>query len=195
MKPEFVNIYHDTLIYSMEAHKSQLFKISKLPFFDHFYEVGKILMEVNAEIEVIQAGILHDVPEDTEITIENISNRFGNKIANTVKEVTSKKNKSSDYMNRKLEKILSLQTCSIEALQVSIADRIDNLNRLHKDFILAGDSIWISFGNGKKEEIKQLHETAIGIFADRKYESEVVYKLFQKVAEEYKRLVRGAIFD
>ena len=73
--------------FSYNAHNGQLRK-SKKPYFEHCLEVARILAEHQLDTSSIVAGLLHDVVEDTEISLSEIEENFGEEIATLVDGVT-----------------------------------------------------------------------------------------------------------
>ena len=66
--------------FSMEAHKNQR-RYSGEPYFEHIFNVAKILAELRMDSTTIAAGFLHDAVEDTGIPLEEIQEYFGEDIA------------------------------------------------------------------------------------------------------------------
>src|SRR4030042_2165473 len=69
------------------AHLNQN-RVSGEPYINHCVAVASILAELRVPVEVIVAGLLHDTVEDTTITLEDITNDFGNDVAKLVDGVT-----------------------------------------------------------------------------------------------------------
>ena len=69
------------------AHLNQN-RVSGEPYINHCIAVASILAELRVPVEVIVAGLLHDTVEDTTITLEDITNDFGNDVAKLVDGVT-----------------------------------------------------------------------------------------------------------
>ena len=72
---------------SKSAHEGQL-RESGEPFFKHPAKVALILTSFELDDASICAGLLHDVVEDTEYTIEDIQREFGEEVALLVNGVT-----------------------------------------------------------------------------------------------------------
>ncbi len=73
--------------YAEVAHKDQAF-VNGLPYISHCASVASILAEYPVPLELIVAGLLHDIVEDTEITLEDIRKAFNPEIAELVNGVT-----------------------------------------------------------------------------------------------------------
>jgi len=78
---------------AIEAHKGQKRKWSDEPYIVHPVNVKRILETVTTDREVLAAGYLHDVLEDTLVTENQLRAFFGDRVTNIVLEVTSNKGK------------------------------------------------------------------------------------------------------
>src|SRR6185312_654913 len=61
------------------------------PYITHPVAVAAILADMQMDAETIAAALLHDVPEDTTITLDDIRNQFGERVARLVDGVTKLK--------------------------------------------------------------------------------------------------------
>lgn len=115
-----------------EAHSEQKRKTGE-PYIIHPIAVARIVAE---ELELganpIITAFLHDVVEDTEYTIEQIRERFGDDVARLVGAVT--KQKKAKYQHSKqvdnFRQILESVSFDIHALLVKLADRLHNMRTL-----------------------------------------------------------------
>lgn len=119
----------EKLLYALEfaaiAHRTQVRKGPKnAPYIGHPAAVGLILSKAGYPEDVVIAGILHDVIEDTEYGYEEIEQAFGKQIAGWVSEVSEDKNLPYDEM--KDGYLNHLETASNEAKAVSSADLLAN---------------------------------------------------------------------
>ena len=78
-----------------KAHDGQLRKTGE-PYIIHPLAVQKILEEWNMDEDTIVAGILHDVVEDTDVTLKEIEEQFGKNVAFLVNGVTKLSRARSD---------------------------------------------------------------------------------------------------
>lgn len=110
------------------------FRQSGEPYIVHPVSVAYILVELSADCDTICAGLLHDVVEDTEITIEEIEAMFDRDIASLVDGVTriSKLNFSSKIEERmaNTRKILISMATDIRIILIKLADRLHNMRTL-----------------------------------------------------------------
>ena len=126
------------------VHEGQKRKSGE-PYFTHCVAVANILAEMNMDAETIAAGLLHDVVEDTDVTIDMLRNEFGTTIALLVDGVTKLKNlpiknvssvgdtRRSSTVNREMEyirKMLITMGDDIRVVLVKLADRLHNMRTL-----------------------------------------------------------------
>lgn len=113
------------IIFATQAHKGQLRKVSQTPFILHPLAVGCILADAGESEAVVVAGILHDTVEDTDVTLEQIRQKFGTEVADIVDGCSE--NKALSWHERKTATIELLETASLEVCVVTCADKIHNL--------------------------------------------------------------------
>lgn len=101
-------------------------KVSKEPYWVHPEGVAKIIMEHGGSDIEIKAGMAHDLLEDTGCTYDDLVEKFGEKVASIVKEVTNDK---AEIEKVGKEKYISeeLVRLSPEALTVKLSDMLYNM--------------------------------------------------------------------
>jgi GTP pyrophosphokinase len=115
-----------------EAHRGQA-RASGLPYIVHPVRTAEILAEVQVPIEIIIAGLLHDVPEDTAVTIDDIKKNFGSDVASMVAGVTKLgtiKYRGIDRYIENLRKMFVAMASDVRVVLIKFADRIHNLETL-----------------------------------------------------------------
>lgn len=131
-EPEDMQRINDAFELAREAHKTQ-FRKSGEPYILHPIAVARIVAE---ELELganpIIAAFLHDVVEDTDYTIEDIRNRFGDDVAFLVGVVTKKKKDRYERSKQvdNYQQILESVQFDIRALLIKLADRLHNMRTL-----------------------------------------------------------------
>jgi len=137
------------LEFATKAHINQKRKIFKEPYIVHPIAVSNILKKAGFREEVIASGLLHDVVEDTKVTIEEIEENFGMDVANLVKSHTE--NKELSWQERKAATIETVRNGSIEVKALIVADKLDNLQSVVAGYNMYGDDIWSFFSTGYEE--------------------------------------------
>ena len=134
--------------FAIKAHKGQVRKSDKdKPMIIHPINVANILKEYDFDQNVISAGYLHDVVEDTKYEIENIKKMFGEDIASLVWGA-SEEDKSLSWEERKKHTIEKTKTLDLRHKAVICADKISNLEDLRILYELNGESVFSSFKRG-----------------------------------------------
>jgi GTP diphosphokinase / guanosine-3',5'-bis(diphosphate) 3'-diphosphatase len=126
------------LDYTIRAHRNQ-FRKSGMPYAEHPYEVSKLLAEYQVDTKTVIAGLLHDVVEDTSISIQEIQEHFGDEVAFMVDAVTkithiqeSEETPSKDdQMAATYRKLIVSMAKDPRVLMIKIADRLHNMRTLH----------------------------------------------------------------
>lgn len=135
--------------FAARAHNGQFRKGSDIPYISHPLAIALLLQEAGATTEQIIAGILHDTVEDTDVTLKEIEEKFGKKVAALV-EACSEYDSSAAWENRKNHTINFLRTASPEIKLITCADKLHNLRSIAEDYEVLGESLWKKFGRGKE---------------------------------------------
>ncbi len=124
---------HDAYNFGLEAHRHQL-RHSGEPYFGHCLNVAKILGELHMDKATIIGGLLHDTVEDTDVTLEEIKENFGEQISILVDGVTKMSSiKFESKEARQAEtfrKMLLSMAKDIRVIIIKFADRLHNMRTL-----------------------------------------------------------------
>lgn len=127
----------EALKFALEAHGEQQRKFTGEPYIEHPKRVAETVKTVPHTREMICASYLHDVVEDTPVKIEEIKNRFGDKVAQLVEELTDEFMKVNyPHLNRRARKQKEVErqaNISAEAKTIKLADVIDNTHDIVKN--------------------------------------------------------------
>ncbi|AWN81595.1 GTP pyrophosphokinase [Candidatus Cardinium hertigii] len=94
-------------------------------------EVAKLLLEATQDPDTILAGLLHDIVEDTSVTLPQIELMYGNEVTSIVDKITHYNTNGYPWKwdNAAAQNILD--ACSdILVIQVKLADRLHNMRTL-----------------------------------------------------------------
>ncbi|MEX2449592.1 MAG: bifunctional (p)ppGpp synthetase/guanosine-3',5'-bis(diphosphate) 3'-pyrophosphohydrolase [Rhodospirillales bacterium] len=121
-------------VYAIKMHGSQK-RASGDPYFSHPLEVAGILAEFRLDSASIITGLLHDVIEDTETSLEDVERHFGPEVARLVDGVTKLTRleiQSEDTSQAEnFRKLLLAMSEDIRVLLIKLADRLHNMRTLH----------------------------------------------------------------
>ncbi|WP_396215327.1 RelA/SpoT family protein [Gemmatimonas sp.] len=128
---------HDILVraykYSDVAHAGQV-RHSGEPYVSHCVEVARILADLQLDTITVACGLLHDIVEDTDITVEDVARDFGPEVAQIVDGLTKIANlPMSSREERQVEnyrKLLLSIAKDARVILIKLADRLHNMRTL-----------------------------------------------------------------
>ena len=139
LPPDQADVIEEAARLAITAHDGQT-RASGEPYFEHSLAVAEILNSLNLDYEAIAAALLHDVVEDTSVTLPEIEAQFGSVIAHLVDGVTRMDvigeydgagNKARDSARvENLRKMLLAMVEDIRVVLVKLADRLHNMRTL-----------------------------------------------------------------
>ena len=125
----------DAYAFILKKHDGQL-RRSGEPYYHHLIEVAYILANLQAGPATIVAGLLHDVVEDTDVTIEEVEKKWGSDVAKLVDSLTKiqrlklSKIESEDFEAEDHRKIFIGMAKDIRVIIIKLADRLHNMRTL-----------------------------------------------------------------
>ena len=187
-----MSLVSSALVFATQHHQHQHRKGTKIPYMVHLLNVCKLLAERNCSDEILAAALLHDVVEDTDVTIAEVEEKFGQKVAEIVRGATEldkleKKaiEKESSWQSRKEHTIHFLkQEATTDQLLVSCADKLDNIRSIVYDHGRIGEAVWKRFNASKDQQ--EWYYTLIAAIAKEKGKSNAI---LAELAEEMEILV------
>lgn len=140
------------IYYATKAHKGQKRKTEDVDMIYHPFTVGMILQMNGFDEDVVSAGILHDVVEDTNHTFEDIENEFGKEVRKYVYNA-SEPDKSLELEDRKKHTIESIKIADLASKAIVACDKISNLEDMYEIIKKYGEDIgWGSLKRGKDKQ-------------------------------------------
>lgn len=123
-----VGLILDAVAFAAEKHRNQHRKDAEgSPYINHPVSLARTLLVTGGvnDPQILAAALLHDTIEDTDTTAAELKQRFGDRVASIVQEVTDDKSLPKDERKRRQES--EGYKKSAEAKLVKIADKISNL--------------------------------------------------------------------
>ena len=122
----------DAFEFAYAAHKGACRKCSTIPYIVHPLDVASILMKNNAPEDVVIAGLLHDVVEDTKFTLSDIRARFGDNVAILVDGTSEPEelvnaDKGKNWRERKVHTIEFIRGAGHDMKLLTCADKLANI--------------------------------------------------------------------
>lgn len=118
--------------YANAAHAGQK-RMSNEPYIVHSLRTAEQLADMKLPVPIVIAGLLHDIPEDTRVTLDDIRKNFGDDIASMVAGITKLgkiKYRGIDRYVENLRKMFVAMASDIRVIIIKFADRIHNLETL-----------------------------------------------------------------
>ena len=119
--------------FAKQAHAGQK-RMTGEDYIYHPLATAQTLAEMKLTIPIILAGLLHDIPEDTDLTLEDIKKNFGQEIASLVNGVTKLgtiKYRGIERYIENLRKMFVAIAKDLRVILIKFADRLHNLKTLY----------------------------------------------------------------
>src|SRR5471030_1251648 len=133
LKPPDIGRIEEAYHFSGKAHKGQ-FRDSGEPYISHPLAVAGILADWHLDAQALMAALLHDVMEDTEVSKDEISQRFGKPVAELVDGVSKLDKIESQSQEvtqaENFRKMLLAMARDVRVILIKLADRLHNMRTL-----------------------------------------------------------------
>ena len=176
--------YNEALEFALHAHDGQFRKGSDTPYITHPVAVSAILAQYGYGEDLVIAGLLHDVLEDTPVTQDELEKRFGEDIASLVRGVTEEKKDARGLPRaweiRKENALWHVGLAEEQVVALKAADALHNVDCLIRDLRIAGDDIWNRFKRGREQQLDYYRRLST-VILERLGEAPLVLELYQAV--------------
>jgi guanosine-3',5'-bis(diphosphate) 3'-pyrophosphohydrolase len=145
------------------GHRDQVRKGSGVPYVEHPMAVALILDRSGFDEEVVIAGLLHDLVEDTDLTLDEVRRSFGDRVAGIVAACSEEKvdaqGRKRPWIDRKLDHLEAVGKANDDIHAVVLADKMHNLISIQLD-LSEGRPVWSSF-NASRSEVLTYYEAML----------------------------------
>lgn len=151
-----LSVVDKAIIFATNAHSGMKRKSTNIPYILHPLEAAAIVASITDDENIISAAVLHDVLEDTPVTLEELEREFGD-IARLVAAETEDKRvgqaAKDTWKIRKQEAVEHLRDkATVEMKIITLGDKLSNIRAISRDYAEIGDKVWERFNQKDKAE-------------------------------------------
>ena len=144
------------IVFAVRAHAGTERRGKGFPYIVHPMEAVAIVATMTSDQELLAAAALHDTVEDTDVTISQIREEFGERIASIVADESDsfmpEVPEEQSWHTRKQAAIDRLSMASRDAKMVALGDKLSNMRAIARDYSLQGDDFWNLFHVKERSE-------------------------------------------
>lgn len=148
-KPLDTQLLDRAIIFAVKAHAGTERRGKGFPYIVHPMEAMEIVATMTPDQELLAAAALHDTVEDTNVTVEQIREEFGERIASLVAAesdvMVEGVSEEDSWHARKKAAIDRLANASHDAKMVALGDKLSNMRAIARDYAVQGDKLWSLF--------------------------------------------------
>jgi len=159
------------LAFALAAHGGQTRKGSSVPYVSHLLQVSGLVLEHHGDPEQACAALLHDVVEDTPVTLAQVREAFGAGVAGIVADCTDTHEDDAPgtkrpWLERKRRYVAQLARVPLRSALVVGCDKLHNLRTTVGDLETIGPEVLGRF-NAPPEAQRWLHGELLGALSER----------------------------
>lgn len=147
--PLNTDILDRAIIFAVKAHSGTERRGKGYPYIVHPMEAMEIVSTMTDDQELLAAAALHDTVEDTGVTVDQIREEFGDRIASLVADESDEMpigiSEENSWHSRKKAAIDRLSKASRDAKVVALGDKLSNMRAIARDYTVQGDALWSIF--------------------------------------------------
>jgi len=137
------------IVFAVNAHHNTERRGKGFPYIVHPMEAMEIVATITPDQELLAAAALHDTIEDTDVTVEQIREAFGERVAELVHSESDQMpegvTEEDSWHDRKKAAIDRLAAASHDAKIVAMGDKLSNMRAIWRDYQQKGDQLWQIF--------------------------------------------------
>ncbi len=137
------------IVFAVKAHHDTERRGKGFPYIVHPMEAVSIVATMTSDPEMLAAAVLHDVVEDTPVTLDELCRTFGDRVASLVDSDSDKpdgtRSEAEDWRDRKQAAIDRIAAAPYDAKVVAMGDKLSNMRAISRDYDELGDRLWELF--------------------------------------------------
>ena len=138
------SLLDNAIRFAVQAHAGTERRGKGFPYIVHPLEAMAIVATMTSDQELLAAAALHDILEDTDLTVEDLRKTFGDRIARIVEEESDTEfpgtHAADSWHDRKRIAMQHLRTASPDAKIVALGDKLSNMRAIARDYALQGNT-------------------------------------------------------
>ncbi len=155
IKKEENALLEQAICFVLQKHAGQCRKGGQLPYIVHPLEVMQQLLDMEADTNLLIAGLLHDTVEDTDTTLEELADVFNADVAHLVGEHSEDKSRS--WEERKLTSLQDVAQVDKREQMLVLADMLSNIRDMERDYKRVGEQLWQCFNRPRTQQAWYYH--------------------------------------
>lgn len=174
-RPLDTSLLDRAIVFAVRAHAGTERRGKGFPYIVHPMEAVEIVATMTSDQELLAAAVLHDTVEDTDTTLEQLRQEFGQRVAELVASesdiIPEDLSKTESWFARKQDAMQRLAAASRDAKIVALGDKLSNMRAIARDFAAQGEALWNQFNvrdpkahewryRGLVEALSELADTA-----------------------------------
>ena len=177
----------EAIIFATKAHSGQKRKLTNEQYIIHPLDVAVIVASITSNEDTICAALLHDTVEDTNTSLEEIREKFGDRVAELVNiDSENKRHNLPAAQTWKIRKIESLErlktTTDKDAKIIWLGDKLSNIRSIFEMYIKIGDKVWDAFNQKDKKEHQWYYESVVNALREEFNGTKAFYE-YEKLVE------------
>jgi len=154
------------ILFAVRCHSGVERRGKGFPYIVHPMEAMAIAATMSSDQEVLAAAALHDVVEDTGVTLDELRAQFGERVAALVDTESDRLGEGLDWMARKEDSLQRLKQASRDEKIVALGDKLSNMRAIARDYTSKGEVFWDLFRIKDKSVHSWRYHALLDAFSD-----------------------------
>ena len=181
-----MDVFEQAMAFALKAHDGQTRKRDNTPYILHPCEAATIASILTDDREILAAVVLHDTVEDTDATLDDIREQFGNRVAMLVEGETETayddRPRSESWQQRKEESLEHLKNAEDVGVKIMwLSDKLSNMRSFHRQYLIQGDAMWENYHQKDKAKQEWYYRTIADLL--KEFDDSPVYQEYLRLTD------------